>query len=124
MNSNIPISKELFPLVDNVARLEVLYAKENFDINSTVDFWNKAIKGYCIHNKTFSFTIKSLVSFFTIKNGAVPTSIKKSIDVLESSDKIVKQEKFYNSNNNKANNNSIFNVIINFSNMFISKKIK
>ena len=67
MNSNISISKELFPLVDNVPRLEVLYAKENFD-NNTVDFWNKAIKGYCIHNKTFLFTLSKLVSFFTIKN--------------------------------------------------------
>ena len=123
MSSKIPLSKELFPLVDNIPRLEVLYAKENFDINTTVDFWNKSIKAYCIHKRTFSFTIPDLVSFFTITNGAVPTSIKKSIQILESSDKVVKKETF-NSNKTSNNGNSIFNVILQFSSMLISKKAK
>jgi len=119
--SNIPISKELFPLVDNINKLEVLYAKENFDNKTTVDFWNKTIKGYCIHKRSLVFTIPELISFFTIRNGAVPTSIKKSIEVLESSEKVVKKDNFNNDKDAKTNK-SIFSVIMQFSSMFISNK--
>ena len=119
--SNIPISKELFPLLDNINKLEVLYAKESFDIKTTVDFWNKTIKGYCIHKRSFLFTIPELITFFTIRNGAVPTSIKKSIEVLESSEKVVKKDNF-NNNKDTNTNKSIFSVIMQFSSMFISNK--